>query len=67
MQISINGSEKEVPDATETVAGLLEHLGLGGYPVLVELNGAALLKREFPESPVADGDRIEIIKMVAGG
>ena len=48
---------------TEFIAGL----DLGKQPVLVELNGAAILVREFEETLVRDGDQIEVIRMVAGG
>jgi thiamine biosynthesis protein ThiS len=49
------------------VAGLLHTLGLGDTPVLVELNGTALLPAEFTTTPVRDGDTLEIIRIVAGG
>jgi sulfur carrier protein len=67
MPIILNGKATEIPDSVDTVAALLEHLGLAGYPALVELNGVALLKKEFSESRISAGDQVEIIKMVAGG
>lgn len=67
MKITLNGSPREIEDASLTVAGLLDHLALGPSPVLVERNGMAVLKRDFPTEPVADGDVIEIVRMVAGG
>jgi len=35
--------------------------------VLVEHNGVALHRREWPQKALTDGDRIEIIRVVAGG
>jgi sulfur carrier protein len=67
MKIVLNGTLRELPDGPLTVTGLLAHLDLGPQPVLVERNGLAVLKREFEETPVADGDQIEIVRMVAGG
>ena len=67
MKIVLNGASRELPDGPLTVTGLLEHLELGPQPVLVERNGLAVLRREFDETPVADGDVIEIVRMVAGG
>lgn len=67
MKILLNGAEREFPGEPFTVSGLLEQLELGSYPVLVERNGLAVLRREFDIEPVADGDVIEIVRMVAGG
>lgn len=35
--------------------------------VVVEQNGEAVAPSEFPDRPVRDGDRLEIIRIVAGG
>jgi sulfur carrier protein len=35
--------------------------------VVVEHNGEATAPSEFPQRPLADGDRLEIVKIVAGG
>ena len=67
MQITLNGKTTEIPDSIDRVTGLLDHLDLKGHPVLVELNGIALLQKEFTGKPVTGGDQVEIIKMVAGG
>jgi thiamine biosynthesis protein ThiS len=67
MKIVLNGFVREIPDVPLTVSGLLEHLELGPQPVLVERNGLAVLRREFDETLVTDGDQIEIVRMVAGG
>ncbi len=66
MTITLNGKsqdlEKEMP-----VPQFLETLKLGPQPVLVELNGSALLARELDQHSVGDGDIVEIVLMVAGG
>lgn len=67
MKITLNGAPRELPDAPLTISGLLEAIGLGPQPVLVERNGLAVLRREFEATPVADGDTIEVVRMVAGG
>ena len=66
MRMILNGKSTDVPAAT-TVAGLLAVLGFGERPVLVELNHHALFPREFGETPVKEGDEIEIIELAAGG
>ena len=67
MKITLNGTTRELPEAPLTVRTLLDLLGLGATPVLVERNGAAVLQREFENESVAEGDQIEIVRMVAGG
>ena len=52
--------------AGSTVAGLLAALGMTG-PVLVEQNGSALFPREFESTLLTEEDRVEIIRVVAGG
>ena len=60
-------SQQEYDEAAARIAILLEHLGLSHQPVLVEHNGQAVLRRDFDDTAVADGDVIEIVRMVAGG
>jgi thiamine biosynthesis protein ThiS len=66
MKISLNG---EIVDAREakTIAELIERCELPRQSILVEHNGVALHRREWPKRPLADGDRIEFIRVVAGG
>lgn len=65
MTLVLNGKEREVC-ATE-VEGLVAELGLPLAAALVEHNGTALLRSEWAETNLRDGDRLEIIRMVAGG
>ena len=67
MTIILNGESRELEGEGCPVSELLERLGLAGFPVLVELDGQALLKKEFADHRVADGSRVEIVRMVAGG
>jgi sulfur carrier protein len=64
--IKLNGQDRAVP-ANSSVAALLESLGLAGQPVLVEHNGTAVFPRDFSATALADGDVLEIIRVVAGG
>lgn len=67
MTITLNGRARAFEAELLTVAELVERLGLSGHPVLVELNGEALLRREFESREVTDGAAVEIVRMVAGG
>lgn len=61
-----NGQAKQIDGAT-TLGALATSFGLPHQMVLVELNGAALLRDEWPDKTLAHGDRIEFIRVVAGG
>ena len=62
----MNGEAREVPDGTDLPA-LLDLLGLRRGSVVVELNGTALVPSEVPLMPLITGDRLELVRAVAGG
>ncbi len=66
MQLTVNGRPSEVADGT-TLTGLVEQLGLRVGSVVVEHNGTALLRSELAAAVLADGDRVELVRAVAGG
>ena len=65
MKIWLNGEEKEAE--AETIAALVDTLGLPSPALLVEHNGLALRREEWEMRSVRTGDRVEIIRIVAGG
>ncbi|MBI5775274.1 MAG: sulfur carrier protein ThiS [Verrucomicrobia bacterium] len=50
-----------------TIEEFLVAQGLPPRSVVVEHNGAAVAPSEFARRPLAAGDRLEIVKIVAGG
>ena len=66
MRASINGDEHELPNGL-TVAELLEHLDAPQRGIAVAKNDRVVRRSSFTLERVEDGDRIEIIKAVAGG
>ena len=66
MVVTINGSERDVPEGL-TVRALIEHLGLGGGPVAVEVNREIVPRAEHAATALVEGDRVEIVTMVGGG
>ena len=66
MRISLNGREADAGGA-QTVGELIGRFELPPQTILIEHNGVALHQREWPERTLTDGDRIEIIRVVAGG
>ena len=68
MTIIVNGEPHQVEsDHPPSVSNLLAQLGFGGQPVLVELNGEALHQHDFDSTLLAEGDKVELIRIVAGG
>ena len=66
MNIHLNGELRELTTVL-TLPELLDSLRLPVSAVLVELNGRALIRSELATATVADGDRVEILRVVAGG
>lgn len=64
--IFLNGRAQQIP-AGMTVRDLLNSRQLGGQRVLVEVNEHALLTSEWDSVEIHHGDRIELIRVVAGG
>ena len=63
--LTINGEFKEV--VATSLEGLLAELSLPAALMLVEYNGKALLRSEWPAVRLSEGDRIELMQVSAGG
>jgi thiazole synthase len=66
MQIIINGEAKSF-DANLTVEQLLGEIGLDHRKVAVERNLEIVPKSSYPETPLNDGDKLEIVHFIGGG
>jgi len=66
ISIVVNGETRETQLGT-TVADLLKTLGMNAGRVAVERNLQILPRPQWPETPVAAGDRFEIVQFVGGG
>ena len=66
MNLVLNGEKRNMPGIC-TVSELLDKLKLAGAPVLVEQNGRVVQRTQFAVTNLADGDTIEIVRIVAGG
>jgi len=65
-EIRLNGEPHRVP-AGGTLLDLLAGLGRDPRAVAVERNGDIVPRGRFAETPVAAGDRLEIVHFVQGG
>lgn len=66
MNIRLNGDPLEIAGPL-TVSDLLAKLDIDPRRVAVEHNLVVLKRTAFGETPVRDGDQIEIVNFVGGG
>lgn len=66
MTVWLNGESADTRGA-QTVAELAERYGLQPSSILIEHNGVALHQREWTKIALAEADRVEFIRVVAGG
>ena len=66
MRVLANGDPVELADGA-TVDDLLVALGLGGKWVVVERNRDPVARADLAVTFLAEGDRIELVRAVAGG
>jgi sulfur carrier protein len=66
MKIALNGECVDTREA-KTIAELIHRYQVPPQSILVEHNGLAVHRHEWSERSLAEGDRIEFIRIVAGG
>ncbi|MDQ6911648.1 MAG: sulfur carrier protein ThiS [Verrucomicrobiota bacterium] len=66
MTVVLNGERAETRGA-RTVAELADRYGLHPNSILIEHNGTALHQREWDTRALSEEDRIEFVRVVAGG
>lgn len=71
MNLHINGEARTFADPAPpdafTLAALIESLGMKPDRVAVELNRDIVPRERWPETPLNDGDSLEIVHFVGGG
>ncbi len=65
MRLRVNGDELVV-EGVATVEEYLTQLGVHRM-IVVEHNGEIIRKERYAETPLKDGDSLEIVHMVGGG
>lgn len=69
LTLLVNGHSRvftSLPDSP-SLADLVTELGLKSDRVAVEHNGEIAAKSAWEETPLTDGDRLEIVHFVGGG
>jgi len=66
VNVTVNGRAQPAAPG-ETVATLLERLGVGGRYALVERNGEPVERGRYGETGLEEGDTLLVARPVAGG
>ena len=66
IQVHVNGEPHAAVEGQPLLA-FLAALNLQPVGILVERNGTALLRAEWEQTRLTSGDRLEILRVVAGG
>ena len=66
MKIILNGEPRSVVETT-TISALVRELNLIPATLLIEHNGLALHREQWNSRALRDGDKVEFIRVVAGG
>ncbi len=66
MQLNVNGKTEQL-DNVATVGDLLRTFDLAPIRVAVEVNKELVPRKTFDETPLHDGDDVEIVTFVGGG
>ncbi len=66
IELTINGAPQQFSGPL-TVSQLIDQLTLTGKRVAIECNGEVVPRSQFNETPLNNGDRLEIIVAVGGG
>jgi thiamine biosynthesis protein ThiS len=64
--LTVNGKERRVPGPA-TAADLLARLELDPRTVVLELNRRIVRRPALGETPLHDGDAVELVHFVGGG
>ena len=65
MKLTINGESQA--SSAETLGALVEGLGMKPDRVAIELNREIVPRNRWLQTPLHEGDRLEIVHFVGGG
>lgn len=61
-----NGKADQIPAET-SISGLVAYYKLIPSMVMAEVNGTVILRKDWDSTRLQHGDRVELIRVVAGG
>jgi sulfur carrier protein len=66
MQLILNGEARTL-EGLSTLADLAAQLALPAFGSAIELNGEVVRRAHYATTPLREGDRLEIVRLVGGG
>jgi sulfur carrier protein len=66
MNVIVNGKERSLP-GDATVATLVEAMSGRSRGVAVAIDGEVVPRREWPDTALHDGSRVEVVAAIQGG
>ena len=66
MKFTVNGKPRTL-EGSPTIADYLRHLGVSPLAVAVELDGAIVKRDQFEATPLHEGAKLEVVRMMGGG
>jgi sulfur carrier protein len=66
IELVINGEPRSFPSPL-TLTQVIESLDLVGKRIAIEMNGEIVPRSRHADTPLASGDRLEIVVAVGGG
>ena len=66
MTLTVNGKARVV-EGTPTLGEYLRQLGINPLACAVERNGLVIKRDDFDAIGLAEGDKLEIVRMMGGG
>lgn len=70
MKLTVNGRphESDAPDLDALFRQEAEETGINGpQGIAIAVNGAVIRRRDWAETRLAEGDRVEIVRAMQGG
>ena len=67
LTLTVNGKPTELATTSATLADVVALMGLEGKRIAIERNGEIVPRSRYASTPVAGGDRLEIVGAVGGG
>ncbi|MGC1816328.1 MAG: sulfur carrier protein ThiS [Casimicrobiaceae bacterium] len=67
LTLTVNGKTMELATGSATLADVVTRMGLEGKRIAIERNGEIVPRSRYATTPVASGDRLEIVGAVGGG
>ncbi|MDC7718747.1 sulfur carrier protein ThiS [Vogesella sp. DC21W] len=65
--IRINGEDRTLSGHVDSLAALIAELGLTGKRIAIERNGEIVPRSQHANTPLTEGDALEIVVAVGGG